>query len=111
MHRNRHDTWKRFCEEHADLLVQTGLPVTVTRSEHRFRDLLRSGYIYFRDAHVALEELSTKRWAALYRFAGIFFLEFESYAPEGLFPGFRAEVTRRGEVFPRNVPVQRYDAT
>ena len=37
MRRNRHDTWKLFCDNHQELLAGMELPASVTHSEHRFR--------------------------------------------------------------------------
>src|SRR6516165_10114162 len=91
MPRNRHDTWRLFCEAHRELLTQTGLPTSVTHSEHRFRDLLEAGQVFVSEARISLGELTPAGWAALYQFTAVFFREFESYAPEGLFPAFRCE--------------------
>jgi hypothetical protein len=101
MRRNRHDTWKLFCEKYRELLARTGLPTSVTHSERRFRDLLEAGQVVVSEARISLAELAPERWAALYQFAAVFFREFESYAPEDLFPAFRDEVLRRGDEFPR----------
>ncbi len=101
MIRNRHDTWKLFCEMHRDLLTRTGLPPYVTHSEPRFRDLLEAGYVVVSKGQVSLGDLAPGNWAAVYEFAAVFFREFESYAPDDLFPAFRGEVMRRGETFPR----------
>ena len=101
MGRNRHDTWKLFCEMHRELLAGTGLPTTVTHSEHRLRELLEVGQVVVSQARLSLEELTPNGWLALYQFAVVFFREFESYAPEDLFPAFRCEAERRGDKFPR----------
>jgi hypothetical protein len=101
MLRNRHDTWKLFCEQHRDLLAATGLPTAVTHSEHRFRDLLEVGQVVVSQVPVSLGELTPPEWSALYQFTAVFFREFASYAPEHRFPAFRHEVLRRGEQFPR----------
>ena len=103
MLRNRHDTWKLFCEDHRDILAATGLPAAVIRAEHRFRDLLEAGHVAIRGAQTSLGELTADQWSALYQFAKVFFREFESFAPEDLFPAFRREVQRRGDVFPRGI--------
>lgn len=101
MRRNQHDTWRLFCEEHRETLSRTELPMSVTHSEHRFRDLLERGHVVASDAQASLGNLSPTAWIALYQFATVFFRGFESYAPEDLFPAFRCEVQRRGEEFPR----------
>jgi hypothetical protein len=101
MLRNRHDTWQLFCQTQREVLAQTGLPASVTDSEQRFRDLLGAGQAVVSEARVSLADLTPPQWAALYRFATMFFREFESYAPEDRFPAFRREVQQRGEQFPR----------
>jgi hypothetical protein len=98
---NRHDAWEKFADDHRPLLIETGLPDTVTRSEHRFRELLEAGQIVIFESRFSLEELTPAQWLVLYQFARVFFREFESYAPENLFPAFRSEVSRRGDKFPR----------
>ncbi len=101
MLRNRHDTWAEFCGEHRELLAATGLPAGVTHSEHRFRELLERGVAAVGPARATLDALAPAQWAAFHRFATLFFREFESYAPEDLFPAFRSETLRRGTTFPR----------
>lgn len=101
MLRNRHDTWKLFCEEHRELLARTRLPQSVTHSEPRFRDWLAEGEGVVSGAQISMTELAPAAWAALYQFSKVFFREFESYAPEDLFPAFRCEAQRRGDTFPR----------
>jgi hypothetical protein len=101
MFRNRHDTWQLFCQGRREILAQTGLPTGVTHSEQRFRDLLEAGQAVGSEARVSLADLTPPQWVALYRFVAMFFREFESYAPEDLFPAFRREVQRRGDQFPR----------
>jgi hypothetical protein len=66
---NRHDSWRRFCGLHRDLLAGTGLPEAITHSEDRFRDLLQDGSATRRGVAVALADLPTEQWAALERFA------------------------------------------
>lgn len=100
MLRNRHDTWALFCEAHREQLTQTGLPKAVTHTEHRFRDLLEQGEVAVREIEASLAQLSEDQWAALYQFSSVFFREFESYAPDDLFPAFRREVEARGDTFP-----------
>jgi hypothetical protein len=101
MLRNRHDTWKLFCETHRELLAWTGLPTSVTHSEHRFRDLLEAGHAAVSEGRISLGDLTATGWAALYQFVAVFFREFESYAPADLFLAFRNEVQQRGDNFPR----------
>ena|SRR5437764_13087319 len=101
MLRNRHDTWKLFCEQHRELLPGTGLPPSLTDSETRFQDLLDLGEVVVSGNRFTIVELTPSAWSALYRFAALFFREFESYAPEDRFLGFRREVERRGDEFPR----------
>jgi hypothetical protein len=101
MRRNRHDTWKLFCDNHQELLAGSGLPASVTHSEQRFRDLLEAGQAVVGQARFSLGELTPAGWSALYQFAATFFREFESYAPEDLFAAFRREAQRRGDTFPR----------
>src|SRR5262245_58699275 len=101
MRRNRHDTWKLFCEKHRELLDGTGLPVSVTHSESRFRELLEAGQVVVSQARFSLGQLTPSGWPHLHQFAAVFLREFESYAPEDLFPAFRDEVTKRGDKFPR----------
>jgi hypothetical protein len=96
VHRNRHDTWQHFCDDHRELLTATGLPAKVARAEQRFRDLLREGRAEDCGVTAALAELTGAQWAALAQFAEVFFREFESYAPLDLFPAFRREAERRG---------------
>jgi hypothetical protein len=90
-----------FCEACRDLLARTGLPRAVTHTEHRFRDLLERGKFTVREGDMSLGQLSEDRWAAFYQFVAAFFREFESFAPEDLFPAFRLEVDARGDKFPR----------
>ena|SRR6516164_10305508 len=92
---NRHDSWLRFSALHAELLSASHLPVALTHSEDRFRDLLRDGAAGGRGWSVALVNLSADQWAALERFAAVFFRECESLAPFELFPAFRREKERR----------------
>jgi hypothetical protein len=101
MRRNRHDTWLRFCEVCRDWLTETGLPQQVTHSEQRFRDLLEAGRVVVSGAEFSLGALTPDGWAAFYQFTAVFFREFESYAPEDLFPAFRNEAEQRGDKFPR----------
>jgi hypothetical protein len=101
MLRNRHDTWKLFCETHREILARTGLPTSVTDSEQRLRDLLEAGQAVVSEARISLADLTPPQWAALYQFAAVFFREFESCAPEDLFPAFRRETRQRGDKFPR----------
>lgn len=101
MRLNRHDTWERFSEKHQDMLARTGLPTTVTRSEQRFRELIEVGRVVVSEAAISLRELTATEWSALFQFTAVFFQEFESYAPEDLFPAFRREIQLRGEEFPR----------
>lgn len=101
MLRNRHDTWKLFCEMQRKALGQTGLPTRLIHSEQRFRDLLATGEATLSEARISLGELTQPQWAALYQFAAVYFREFESYAPEDLFPAFRRETEQRGDKFPR----------
>jgi hypothetical protein len=101
MRRNRHDTWKQFCDRHQELLAGTGLPASVTHSEHRFRELLEVGHVAVSQARHTLAGLTPAGWPALCQFAAGFFREFESYAPEDRFPAFRSEAERRGDQFPR----------
>lgn len=101
MLRNRYDTWKRFCEIQREILAQTGLPNAVIHSEQRFRDLIEAGRVVVKEARISLGDLTPPQWAALYQFAEVFFQEFESYAPEDLFPAFRREAEKRGDKFPR----------
>jgi hypothetical protein len=96
---NRHDSWLRFCGLHPQLLADTGLPEAITHGEDRFRDLLRDGAASGRGVGASLGDLSTEQWAALERFAAVFFHECESYAPLELFPAFRREIERRGTGF------------
>jgi hypothetical protein len=100
MRLNRHDAWMQFSEKYRDLLAGTGLPATVIRSEQLFRELLEMGHVTVSGTQFSLEELITTSWSALYQFAAVFFREFESYAPEDLFPAFRCEALRRGDKFP-----------
>lgn len=95
MHRNRHDIWLRFCEKHRESLAGTGLPTALTRSEHRFRELLGLGIAGIGDVTNSLGEMSPAQWSALRQFTVHFFNEFESYAPLDLFPAFRREAERR----------------
>jgi hypothetical protein len=101
MRRNRHDTWKLFCDAQREILARTGLPTSLTHSEQRFRDLLEAGEVDFRNARISLADLTPSQWNALYQFAAVFFREFESFAPEDLFPAFRRETQRRGDEVPR----------
>jgi hypothetical protein len=101
MRRNRHDTWKQFCEHHQGLLAGTGLPASVTHSEQRFRELLEAGQVVASQARHSLAELTPAGWTALCQFAAGFFREFESYAPDDRFPALRGEAERRGDKFPR----------
>ena len=101
MRLNRHDTWQRFTETYQELLVETGLPKTIVRSEQRFRELLATGQVTHSQSRVSLAELMPTEWSALYSFVAVFFREFESFAPEDLFPVFRDEAQRRGDRFPR----------
>jgi hypothetical protein len=101
MVRNRHHTWKLFCETHRELLARTGLTSSIVHSEHRFRELLDAGYVVVSKGQASLSDLAPGEWTAVYEFAAVFFREFESYAPEDLFPAFRDEVMRRGDSFPR----------
>ena len=96
---NRHDSWLRFCGLHRDLLAGTGLPEAITHSEDRFRELLRDGSASGRGVVAELAALNADQWAALERFAAVFFRECESYAPLDLFPAFRREAERRGTGF------------
>jgi hypothetical protein len=96
---NRHDTWQRFCTRHAAWLADTGIPESVTRNEHRFRDLLCEGTTSRGDVTVLLTALSDVQWSALEGFATVFFREFESYAPLDLFLAFRREIERRRTEF------------
>ncbi len=96
---NRHDVWTRFCAEHQSLLAEIGLPVAVTRSEHKFRDLMESGTAKVGQAEVSLTDLGQEQWNALEKFTTVFFREFESYAPLDLFPAFRRELQRRQSSF------------
>ena len=100
MRMNRHEGWKEFVADHL-LPIEVGLPETVTHSEHRFRLLLEAGQVVISGSQFSLEELTPVQWSGLYRFAQVFFREFESYSPETLFPAFRREVCRRGDRFPR----------
>ncbi|HEV3437332.1 MAG TPA: hypothetical protein VG122_08235 [Gemmata sp.] len=100
MRLNRHDTWIQFSEKYRDLLAGTGLPAAVIRSEQHIRELLEMGRATVSETQFSLEELATTNWSALYEFATVFFREFESYAPEDLFPAFRCEALRRGDKFP-----------
>jgi hypothetical protein len=75
--------------------------MTVTHSEQRFRELLEKGRIAVSGVRYSLEELTKTEWAALYKFAASFFREFESFAPEDLFPAFREVVERKEEKFLR----------
>jgi hypothetical protein len=101
MLRNRHDTWVLFCEARRDMLARTGLSTAVTHTEHRFRDLLEQGRVTSREGEASLGQLSEEQWSAFYQFVAVFFREFESFAPEDLFPAFRREVEARGDKFPR----------
>ena len=101
MRRNRHDTYKQFCDQHQQVLAATGLPATVTHSEPRFRELLEAGHVALSQARPSLAELTPDGWAALCQFAAAFFREFESYAPDDRFPGLKGEAERRGDKFPR----------
>ena len=101
MRRNRHDTWKLFCEMQREILARTGLPTSLTHSEQRFRDLLETGEAGVSEARFSLADLTPPQWDALYQFAAVFFREFESFAPEDLFPAFRREAQQRGNKFPR----------
>jgi len=92
---NRHDSWLRFCGLYRELVADTGLPQTVILSEDRFRNLLRDGSAAGRGVAFELAGLNAERWAALERFAAVFFRECESYAPLDLFPAFRREAERR----------------
>jgi hypothetical protein len=93
--RNRHDTWQEFCKEHREVLTATGLPAEITHAEHKLRDLLRDGCAEVGASAYALSDLDMEQWTAFERFVGVFFREFESYAPLDLFPEFRREVERR----------------
>ncbi len=101
MRSNRHDIWSVFCETYNEVPALTGLPVTVTHSEQRFRDLMEAGEVVVKEARISLGDLTPPQWAALYQFAAVFFREFESFAPENLFPAFRREAEQRGDKFPR----------
>jgi hypothetical protein len=81
------------------LLAETGIPESVTRNEHRFRDLLREGTTSLGDVTVLLTAFSDVQWSALEGFATVFFSEFESYAPLHLFLAFRREIERRETEF------------
>jgi hypothetical protein len=94
---NRHDLWLAFCDHNRALLAEVGLPEAIARSESLFRDLLRGGAATGRGARAALRELSPVQWAALARFATVFFREFESYAPLDLVPAYRLEAERRSD--------------
>jgi hypothetical protein len=96
---NQHDAWARFSGKHHSLLARTGLPLAVTNSEPKFRDLLEHGATTAGRVEASLAELSPAQWDALEEFAVVFFREFESYAPLDLFPAFRQELTRRGSPF------------
>jgi hypothetical protein len=98
---SRHDGWKKFAENHRPLLIEAGLPESVTRPEHRYRELLEAGQVVISGTWFSLEELNPTQWLALSQFTRVFFREFESYDPEALFPSFRDEVLRRGDKFPR----------
>jgi hypothetical protein len=95
---NRHDTWERFCEKYKDSIEKTGLPTEIVRAEHRFRDLLRDGIVEIRGHNTSLDTLDANQWLSLQEFAGVFFHEFESYAPLDEFPAFRKEAERRRSV-------------
>lgn len=99
MRRNRHDIWQRFCDQHRELLAETGLPVSVTSAEHRFRDLLREGHVSIGQVVTSLRDIMEAQWSALERFADLFFHEFESYAPLEEFREFRRELDRRESKF------------
>jgi hypothetical protein len=100
MRSNRHDIWCAFCETYKEALTRTGLPVSITHSEQRFRDLMEAGEAVVKEARISLGDLAPPQWAALYQFAAVFFREFESFAPEDLFPAFRREAEQRGDKFP-----------
>jgi hypothetical protein len=101
MLRNRHDTWKLFCELQREILDRTGVPTSLTHSRQRFRDFLETGEAAVSVARISLADLTPPQWAALNQFAAVFFREFESFAPEDLFPAFRRETRKRGDKFPR----------
>ena len=92
---NRHDSWLRFCRLHREVRAKTGLPQAIVEGEERFRDLLRDGSAVGCGVSASLAELSGDQWAALERFAAVFFHECESYAPLDRFPAFRRESERR----------------
>jgi hypothetical protein len=98
---NRHDSWLQFCDMHHPLLAGIGLPDAIIKGEDLFRDLLRDGASAGRGVSASLADLSPEQWAALERFAAVFFRECESYAPLDLFPAFRREAERRGTGFRR----------
>src|SRR5438445_5246613 len=94
-HSNRHDSGLRVCDLHRLLLTATGLPESIALREHRFRDLLRDGAAAAGRMEVTLAALAADQWAALERFAAVFFRECESCAPLELFPAFRREAEHR----------------
>jgi hypothetical protein len=92
---NRHDDWLEFCRLHQGLIAEISLPQAIVYGEDRFRDLLRDGSAAGCGVKAVLSELSDSQWAALERFALVFFHECESCAPLDLFPAFRREAERR----------------
>src|SRR4051794_32849965 len=97
MARNRHDTWKLFCERHRELIATSGLPESLTNAEHRLRELLTDGQTVVAQAPVLLADVPQTAWPGLSRFASEFFRAFESSAPEGQFRAFHSEARKRGD--------------
>jgi hypothetical protein len=89
---NRHDVWDRFCEAFGAPLAESGMPVAVTRSEDRFRDLLAEGVA----GEVSLAGLTDEQWHKLCDFVAVYFRECQSWGPLDLFPAMRRELERRG---------------
>jgi hypothetical protein len=96
---NASDRWIAFLQEHADMLVQTGLPPMALRSLGGFRNLFRDGIIRFGDNETRLENLSQTQWICLESFAKVYFDEFDSFVPLDLYPAFREELNKRGSKF------------
>jgi hypothetical protein len=92
----RHDHWKSFCTEHAELLGATALPAAFIRSETRFRDLMQYGHAGLGSIRVTFGQLSSEQWAAFSRLADRYCEEFESYDPLTFFPELGRERARRG---------------
>ena len=92
---NKHESWQRFCQLHADELAPLQRVEIAFGNADRFADLLTRGSVETKAQVVRLEELAAAEFAALRVFVARYQREWQTYFTATEFAAWFRELSRR----------------